>query len=238
MVYKSLFYTILFLAVSHQISAQITTEKVIDLYLEAVGGKEEWQEMKSYMKVCEMLVSMGGKLERLGGMKTFYAQKPNLTRMEVDESKWGGRSTVIFDGKEAWIKNSIEGFKIFDNYVKQEVFGTSFLVSYFLSSKYKFELVGTEKFEKQKYWILKKTNQNNNSKWFWFINQETHLIDFGNSKGSLKSKTFQKYSNYKKVNNLYIPFERIGYVEGKIITKDILHNIEVNPELSDSFFQR
>ncbi len=51
--------------------------------------------------------------------------------------------------------------------------------------------------------------------WFFYINTETHLIEYSSSQASLSNETYQQYQNCKWVEGLKIPFERLGFIKAK-----------------------
>ncbi len=141
---KKIIFVSIFLLAIHWAKA-LTAQEIIALTFEATGSKTAWQNLNSYTKEYAMFVVMSDKLEQLGGTKRFSAKKPNFTRMEVTESKWGESALIVFNGQEAYIQEGYAPFRVYDGYLKQETFGANFLIPYFLEEGklFSFELKGT-----------------------------------------------------------------------------------------------
>src|SRR5215218_314791 len=78
-----------------------TVDQIIAMNLEAKGGAEKWQAIKS--------VKMTGKMIRQGTEMplTVYAMRPNFNRQEITMP--AGKAIQAFDGTTAWVVNPMLG---------------------------------------------------------------------------------------------------------------------------------
>lgn len=236
----TLILMVLFLAASFTNVFALTVDEVIEKNIEAKGGREKLEAVKS-MKTT-------GKLFAMGGMEapfTMYNKRPDHYRFEATIQ---GMSMVqAYDGETAWsimpFGGSTEPQKIPDmqaQSTKQQADMDGFLLNY-KERGYKVELVGKEEVEGTEVYHLKLTNLGmlEGMTIDIYLDAE-HFIEIKQSmKGSFEEQAFEVdtyMGDYKEVEGMMMAHSIDVKMGGQTVSTLVLEKIEINAEIDDSIF--
>ncbi len=232
-------FIILFIAAISATSVQAQTlDEIIEKYLENIGGKKQWEEVKS-LKV-EGIMSMQG----MEFPFTVYSKTPNK---EYVESILMGKTIVeAFDGKTLWRINPFlfgEAPQKSTDAESEEAakgqFGNDFI-----NYKEKGNIVvledkevveGTECFKVK---IVKRGGDED----FYFFDTENYvpimmqtiITQEGHLKGSIVETYFSDYNEVE--GGLFMAFQTVTKIGGQTMQQMTIQKVEVNPDIDDSKF--
>ena len=207
---SSLFFILIAVAAAHAqapASAPLpTVDEIIAKNLQAKGGAEKWQSVKS--------VKMSGKMTAQGNEMplTVYAMRPNFNRQEIMLP--AGRAIQAFDGTTAWVVNPMLGIDAPQvvpgpaaEFTKQSADFDGALINYKDKGNV-IELVGKEQLEGKDVYHLKVTAKGGPLQ-HYLLDATSGLelrtsteIELGNGQKQTLTSTM---SNYKAVNGIMIP---------------------------------
>lgn len=212
---------------------------VLSRYYKALGGLENWSQIKSLKITGELIAANKG--EPLSYVS--ISKKPNLLKMEIkagsnsEEGEEGGFA-LSFDGQNAWMKFFSEKSAIRldpdDSKVrllKQSAKFASLLLYPFRPDK-SFEYLGTTREENSVcHWIRVRTNSQFIVDYYidaqYYKDVKVVLKDSLNSEGDLTIK----YSDYKTIDSFPIAHkvvtEKAGQQESTLIINSVEKNVGV-----------
>ena len=95
MLKKALILTCLALLIAPVGAEEMTVDEVVESYIEAMGGRDAWNEVKTAKMTGKMV--MGGQMEM--PISVVY-QRPGKVRMEMEMQ--GQKIVQAYDGEEGW----------------------------------------------------------------------------------------------------------------------------------------
>lgn len=211
----TLLFTVLF-------SAQ-TAKQIIDKNIEVTGGLTNWKLLNSIVLQGKVILGVNDEYP----MK-IYQQRPNLTKTVVYISN---KENVIegFDGKNGYAMNYVVNkLQVQKDYVA-ESFDTDYL-DYEMKG-FSAQVLGREKVNDRDCYKIELT-KNVNKTIYYFDVQNYYLLK------EIKKDETIVYSDYKKVNNLIMPFR----IESSTPKKEgdyvmILYKIELNKAFPANTFR-
>lgn len=194
-------------------SAQ-SAKQIIDKNIEVTGGLTNWKLLNSIVLQGKVILGVNDEY----AMK-IYQQRPNLTKTVVTV---GNKENIIegFDGKNGYAMNYVVNkLQVQKNYVA-ESFDTDYID--YESKGFTAQVLGKEKVVDQDCYKIELT-KNVNKIIYYFDIQNFMLLK------EVKKEETLIYSDYKKVNNLVMPFR----IESSSAKKEgdyimILNKIETN----------
>lgn len=203
-------------------SAQ-TAKQIIDKNIENTGGLTNWKLLNSIILQGKVILGVNDEYPM-----RIYQQRPNLTKTVVYV---GNKENVIegFDGKKGYVMNYVVNkLQVQKDYVV-ESFDTDYLD--FENKGFTAQVLGKEKVGDKDCYKVELTKNVNKTIYFFDV-QNYYLL-----KEVKKDETLM-YSDFKKVNNLVMPFK----LESTSTKKDgdyvmILYKIEVNKAFPANTFK-
>lgn len=203
-------------------SAQ-TAKQIIDKNIEVTGGLTNWKLLNSIVLQGKVILGVNDEYP----MK-IYQQRPNLTKTVVYISN---KENVIegFDGKNGYAMNYVVNkLQVQKDYVA-ESFDTDYL-DYEMKG-FSAQVLGREKVNDRDCYKIELT-KNVNKTIYYFDVQNYYLLK------EIKKDETIVYSDYKKVNNLIMPFR----IESSTPKKEgdyvmILYKIELNKAFPANTFR-
>ncbi|MBA4124939.1 MAG: hypothetical protein H0X72_21040 [Acidobacteria bacterium] len=206
-----------------------TVQEILAKYVQAIGGKEANEKIKSRMiKGTLELMSSGIK-----GTFEIFSAAPNKSIMKISLD---GIGEIIegFDGIAAWSINPLQG-----NRDKQgeELAQTKLTYDFYretnLSKLYpKMELKGTEKIGANEAYVVVGTPDNLPSETFYFDTKSGFLLRYDliaiSPEGKMPTKTF--FEDMREVDGVKIPFKIrsiLPQLEFSITATEVKHHITV-----------
>ena len=203
-------------------SAQ-TAKQIFDKNIENTGGLTNWKLLNSIVLQGKVILGVNDEYPM-----RIYQQRPNLTKTVVFV---GNKENIIegFDGKNGYAMNYVVNkLQIQKDYIP-ESFDTDYLD--FQSKGFTANLLGKEKVGDKDCYKVELTK--NVNKMLYYFDVQNYLL----LKEVKKDETIV-YSDFKKVNNLVMPFR----IESSSAKKDgdyvmILNKIEVNKAFPANTFK-
>lgn len=240
----SLFFTLLLAFGAHLVSAQ-TAEEIINKYLEATGGVDNWKKLEG--------IKMSAKVNQ-GGMEIpldIYNLKDGRQMTSIT---FQGKTIKqgVFDGTVLWSTNFMTMKAEKSDAESTANFKTSLgdfpdpFIDY-ASKGYKVELLGKETIEGTETFKVKLTKkpitvdgkaEENVS--FYFFDTEDFvpiMVESEIKAGPAKGKIQQiGMSEYQEVNGLFFPFSLTQGVKGMGSQPLTITKIEINPQVDTKEF--
>lgn len=203
-------------------SAQ-TAKQIIDKNIEVTGGLTNWKLLNSILLQGKVILGVNDEYP----MK-IYQQRPNLTKTVITV---GNRENVIegYDGKNGYAMNYVVNkLQVQKDYVA-ESFDTDYID--FEAKGFTAQVLGKDKVEDRDCFKVELT-KNVNKTVYYFDVQNYMLLK------EVKKDETLVYSDFKKVNNLVMPFR----IEASTPKKDgdyvmILNKIEINKAFPANTFK-
>jgi len=217
------------------LSAQ-DVDKIVNAYLDVIGGAEKIKSIKSTSS--EITMNMGGM--ELGG--TMIASSPDMMRTDINFQ--GQSFTSAYDGETAWMINPMMGEdpqKMPD--AEAEEMKNRKLEPEFIDYKEKghtIEYVGTKEVEGAECHELKMTKKDETVEYHYFDTENNVLImtkttvKQGPTKGQ-QAETF--FSDYQEVDGMMFPFFMETKSNGQSMMKMTFKNMVINPELDEAMYK-
>lgn len=203
-------------------SAQ-TAKQIFDKNIENTGGLTNWKLLNSIVLQGKVILGVNDEYPM-----RIYQQRPNLTKTVVYVSN---KENVIegYDGKNGYAMNYVVNkLQIQKDYIP-ESFDTDYLD--FENKGFTAQVLGKEKVNDRDCYKVELT-KNVNKTIYYFDAQNFYLIK------EVKKDETLVYTDYKKVNNLVMPFR----IESSTPKKEgdyvmILYKIEVNKAFPANTFK-
>lgn len=215
-----------------------TVDEIIAKNLQAKGGADKWQAVKS--------VKMTGKMTAQGTEMplTVYAMRPNFNRQEITMP--AGKAIQAFDGTTAWVVNPMLGIETPQpvpgpaaDLAKNSADFDGALLNYKAKGN-TIELVGTEKLDGKDVYHLKVTMKGGPV--------QHYLLDAGSGielrmsaevdLGSGQKQTLTTdMTNYKQVNGIMIPHTVTQTAGNRTLLQWTINTVEFNSVPDDSIFR-
>lgn len=200
-----------------------TAKQIIDKNIELTGGLTNWKLLNSIMLQGKVILGVNDEF----AMK-IYQQRPNLTKTVITI---GNKENVIegFDGKNGYSMNyTTNRLQVQKDYIA-ESFDTDY-IDYEMKG-FSASLLGREKVGDRDCYKVELTK--NVNKTIYFFDVQNYLL----LKEIKKDETLV-YDDYKRVNNLLMPFR----IESSSPKKDgdftmILNKIEINKAFPANTFK-
>ena len=203
-------------------SAQ-TAKQIFDKNIENTGGLTNWKLLNSIVLQGKVILGVNDEYPM-----RIYQQRPNLTKTVVFV---GNKENIIegFDGKNGYAMNYVVNkLQIQKDYIP-ESFDTDYLD--FESKGFTAQVLGKEKVNDRDCYKVELT-KNVNKTVYYFDVQNFYLLK------EVKKDETLIYSDYKKVNNLILPFR----IESSTPKKEgdyvmVLYKIEINKAFPANTFK-
>ncbi|WP_321316723.1 hypothetical protein [Labilibaculum sp.] len=206
-----------------------TADEIIDKHIEAHGGKEKWEAVKT--------MKLTGKFTAFSLEKDYTAFKTNKACYYADFHLGEQHVIESYDGKKGWTIDPWQEILYARNINKNETdvfeqkaeFFTPFYK--YKEKGHKVEFVGKSDIDGTEVFTLKLTKANGTSE-TWYLDAKTYLeykcetpwVDFAQS---IPAEVF--FDDFRTVDGLVIPFftERLFWQRDRMIQ---IEEIEINPE--------
>jgi hypothetical protein len=216
-----------------------TVDQVIGKNLEAKGGAEKWQGIKSVKMTGTMTTAQGAEMPL-----TVYAMRPNFNRQEITMP--AGKAIQAFDGTSSWIVNPMLGIDSPQpvpgpaaEIAKNSADFDGGLINY-KSKGNTIELVGKEKLVEKDVYHLKVTTKGGAVQ-HYLLDADSGIelkmsaeVDVG---GGQKQTFTTEMSNYKKVDGVLIPHTVTQTAGGRTVLRWTINTVEFNSVQDDSIFR-
>src|SRR5215203_163842 len=215
-----------------------TVDEIIAKNLQAKGGAETWQAIKS--------VKMTGKMTAQGTEMplTVYAMRPNFNRQEITMP--AGKAIQAFDGTTAWVVNPMLGIDSAQpvpgpaaEVAKNAADFDGALLNY-KSKGNTIELVGKERLGEKDTYHLKVTTKTGSVQ-HYFLDAQNGIelkmsadVDVGRGQ---KQKMDTEMSDYKPVNGILIPHTVTQTAGGRPVLRWTISTVEFNAVTDDAIFK-
>jgi hypothetical protein len=228
--------------------ASLAALDIVKKNMIAHGGYSNIKNIKS----LKMTLTLSGNDMSLT-MK-IYEIAPDKIRREVEYQNQ--KMITVINGKEGWGSNPETGKneKIPADQIESIRHELMQPVEFFFSpimsfrdKKMKMELIDKQKINEQEYYILKVTNTDTANADIMgsdvmniWINASTFLEEKFETKMPVMGKTVPTYflmKNFKKVENLTIPFLMESYMEDKQFSKNEINSLEINKPIDEKLFK-
>jgi outer membrane lipoprotein-sorting protein len=239
---SSLFFTLIAVAAAHAQAPPsaplLTVDEIIAKNLQAKGGAEKWQSVKS--------VKMSGKMTAQGTEMplTVYAMRPNFNRQEITMP--AGKAIQAFDGTSAWVVNPMLGIDTPQvvpgpaaDFARYSADFDGALINY-KDKGTTIELVGKEQLEGKDVYHLKVTAKGGPLQ-HYLLDATTGLelrtstqIELGNGQ---KQTLTSAMSNYKQVNGIMLPHTVTQTAGDRQLLQWTITSVEFNSIPDDSIFR-
>ena len=226
----------------------LTVDEIIAKNLQAKGGAEKWQAVKS--------VKMTGKMTAQGTEMplTVYAMRPNFNRQEITMA--AGKAIQAFDGTNAWVVNPMLGIDTPQQvpgpaaeHAKNSADFDGALINYKAKGniiefvgmeKLDLKLLGMEKPDLRDVFHLKVTAKGGPVQ-HYLLDADTGLelrtsteLDLGNGQ---KQTLTTAMSDYKAVNGIMLPHTVIQTAGDRPVLQWKISTVEFNSVPDDSIFR-
>lgn len=207
----------------------LTAQKVIDKYIQEIGGVNRAKEIKS-LKVIYKAQAMGTELTM-----TVIKSTPKKSLLEIS-ANGSTFQKVVSNGKEASISSMGQAVPMDKGTVEKTIFESAIFPELALEEAMA-KLVAIEKVEgKDAYTVEYKLPSGFKSTYYYDVQsglkvKQTESLE--TPQGTMVSAT--NYSDYKEVDGVRFP-QKIGQQQGPMNLTFELTEIEVNPEVKDSLF--
>ena len=215
-----------------------TVDEIIAKNLQAKGGAEKWQSVKS--------VKMTGKMTAQGNEMplTVYAMRPNYNRQEIVMP--AGKAIQAFDGTTAWVVNPMLGISTPQavpgpaaEFARHSADFDGALINYKEKGN-TIELVGKEKLDGKDVYHLEVTAKGGPLQ-HYFLDATTGLelrtsteVELGNGQ---KQTLINAMSNYKPVEGVMIPHTVTQTAGDRQLLQWTITSVEFNTLTDDSIFR-
>jgi predicted Zn-dependent peptidase len=213
------------------VPADLTATKVIEKYIEAIGGRENLQNINSYKRVAS--VSMGGRTITIKEIRKAPGKFATITEMNGNVMQ-----KQVYNGKKAMAssmgqKREITGKKLKNMKYQAKLF--KFLKYDELGVK--LELQGIENVDGEDVYKIKVTNPAGKHHYDYYSVDSGLKIKTKSKQQTRQGKvtTIQKYSDYKEENGVLFPHTiNISGMRSMTLTVD---SYKINQEIDDSAFE-
>lgn len=217
---------------------KVNPENIIQMSIEAQGGREALEKVRESYVVTEFKVySPSGEL--LGESKTYTRHEPMKFRRE--DSILGMVVITGYDGEKAWIQRgemAIEAPRTVLDSIKASERRGNLLLKY-IDKGCKLEYLGISNIEGKDCYGIKFTDIEGLETSVFFDN-ETYLpikteYSAPNEFGKVVKYEYFSY-DFRTVEGTKVPFRSVVYGDGKKIIESMIKEIKFNPGLDDKIF--
>ncbi|MBN8653352.1 MAG: hypothetical protein J0L67_18130 [Cytophagales bacterium] len=217
-------------ALNNNVRAQ-GKDVIIEKYIAAVGGVEKWKTLQSVV----LSMTQYPKEERVIKIPSIHNNQVNDRWISI--SKDGDSSTVCFNGKNYWRQVKGGAPESFDFYAPVYVKYARLGEPTHILNADSIKLEGTVDFiaGDKKVMCYKMALFVDGSRYYYFINTITYYLE-GYTRGD-PGDPVTSFNDYKKINELLVPFEEIIYrgknIESRFVTNLIYFNRNVPSQTYD-----
>jgi CubicO group peptidase (beta-lactamase class C family)/tetratricopeptide (TPR) repeat protein len=206
----------------------------INQYAEAVGGREAWKELKSYIIKMRNAQSIGNS------QLTAYMKKPGKYRIDLDNppnkmiksyNGFKGVVSINYRAQDMGIgeqKEMAEEADFFDELILADDKG------------YLTELQGTAELDGKKVYKIKLT-KNKNDEQVYYLDANTYLpmmMEEYSQDENFKGVLFKtKFADYRVVDGLKFPYKITLLANDNILWDRVFEDVKVNPKVDDKIFE-
>lgn len=220
---------------SDEESSEVDAETVIKQYIQAMGGREQLADVKSFILKSKASTPMGDV------MTTLEAKGDTKVHMKVEASGMVVQE-IIFNGLKAKV-GGVQGSQVitdpkqFDRFRSMAQFAKE--LAYFSSGEYKVSYEGKEKVDDEEAYKLQvmKADGTNTTE-YYSVESGLKLKEVMNVEANGQQiTTTQKYGNYEEVDGVMVPMEMKlsgGGMPFEMVTN--VEEVKINPEISDDVF--
>jgi len=230
---KKIFLFFLTLTFAASVTAQKAdkkADKIIEKYLEAIGGKK-------LDKVDEVLQIMTFKANGQEMQAEILTSKKGRGYMKMN---MGGMEFVVtaFNGDKGFRMNQQMGYEEIpaDELKKMKEEKQSFVHGLDMYKKYDRKYVGTEEVNGKKYEVVEITEDGKTSK--MYFDPETHLLTMIKTKDPVTGmENATVFLDYKDFDGVKFP-TRMQVMQGDTVVQEItVDEVKINPEVDESIFE-
>ena len=209
---------------------------IIDKFIEASGGKEALEKIKTRKMTAVMNMTAQG----ISAEMTTHQKKPN--KMMVMVSIPGVmESKQIFDGKKAWSTDSIQGDRMLEGAELTQLAREADIARELRLKKLypKMEVLPDEAVDGKSCKVIKATSTTGEEE-TWYFDAKSGLLNALSQSvatgpgGKMNMK--MKMSDYKKIDGVQFPFKTVA-VNPAMTMEIIIKEVEHNMTLPDSMFK-
>lgn len=213
------------------VPADLTASKVIENYIEAAGGRENFKKVKSFKRVGS--VSMGARTITIKEYKKAPEKFATITEMNGQVMQ-----KQVYNGKKAMASSMGQ---------KQEITGEKLKNLKYQAKLFKFlnydeldvelELQGIEQIDGEDAYKIKVTNPAGKHHYDYYSVDSGLKVKTKSKQQTQQGKvtTVQKYSDYKEVNGILFPHTiEISGMRSMTLTVD---SYKINQEIDDTVFE-
>ena len=210
--------------------AGLTAEKVVNNYIEAIGGKE------NLLKVKDRTTVMAGNVMGKAIKMTIYQKQPDKMRQIIDAGTF--KQNIYFDGKKGIMEAAGKKFDVKGKELEKLKFESSlYLLPELGSLGIKLKLEGVANVNGKDAYKIDMILPSGTT-WVQYYDPETWLKveeskEINTPQGTFAQNTF--FSNYRKVSGVKYPFT-VNQTMGKQKMEFTVTLISVNDGLSDRLF--
>jgi carboxyl-terminal processing protease len=195
-------------------------DMVMERYINAVGGREALQRLKSRVSVGVCTYPFQG----LSGKVVIYEEAPDKRSMQIEIPNLG-MTKIVFDGKRGWTQNSLMGFYEYKGPVLS-VFQREF--DFYKITKYRelySEIIYKGSFDSSEGKVeVLEVAATDGSRDELHFDAKTGLLVYGGG---------EKLSDYRQVGEVRVPFLQtiiVGGIEIKIQLQQVNHNVPISED--------
>lgn len=243
------FYTILFLALGTatvaygQENSTVDVDKIINTYIENIGGTAAWSKIKSIKTIGESVVE-----SPMGTMNlpTIIQQKrENKMRLSINIEAIGAEIIMAYDGKIGWQINPMTGFSKAQKMSEAEAkeFGDQDIEDAFINYKTKghqVKYLGEATIEGTATHKIKLMKKSGIEQIYHFDQEKnmpimiSQISDHPQAKG-VEVQTF--LSDYQKVGDIVMHHSMTTKIGGQTARTINFKSVEINTEIDDKVFE-
>lgn len=206
----------------------LSAKKVIDDYLEAIGGREKMENIKDYS--TEMKASVQGRtltFKEKRKQPDKYLRKTETMGQTVQKILVNGDEFTFFQqGKEQDLSETDK------KYLKTIFIDEKHIELKAEKSNYDTKLLGVDSLNGKNTYVIKITTPKGNSFKNYYDTESGLKIKEVNAEGSESY-----FSNYQKVNDIKIPFTITEQMMGQKIEMNV-EKAEINSGIEDAVFEK
>lgn len=214
---------------------EVSAEEIIGQYLEAIGGKEKVEQIRSYILVTNAETPMGD-------ISTSVKSKNNdQLHMKVESSGMVVQE-IIFNGEKAQIggvqgSQTIDDPNEFDRFRNMAVFAEE--LEYLTSDFYEIQYEGKESVDDTPAYVISVVQADGTTKSVYYdVATGLKLQEVINVEANGQEvSTTQKFGSYQAVEGIQVPMELKmsgGGMPFEMVTK--VSQVEINPDIPDEEF--
>jgi carboxyl-terminal processing protease len=195
-------------------------DMVMERYINAVGGREALQRLKSRVSVGVCTYPFQG----LSGKVVIYEEAPDKRSMQIEIPNLG-ITKIVFDGKRGWTQNSLMGFYEYKGPVLS-VFRREF--DFYKITKYRelySEIIYKGSFDSSEGKVeVLEVAATDGSRDELHFDAKTGLLVYGGG---------EKLGDYRQVGEVKVPFLQtiiVGGIEIKIQLQQVNHNVPISED--------